>query len=367
MAGSERHFGLDLLRAWAILGVLALHAGLTRPDLPPRLLFLTQYGWVGVDLFFVLSGFLIASQVMDAGELPRWEGVRRFWARRWTRTLPLYFVVLAGYALLKPVLFHAPFHGSWRFLVFLQNTAPLPDFVQSWSLCIEEQFYFLFPLIYYVLRPRRAAWWLVPLAISVALRVQAWHALGLPAAVSLSYDPATVDAVFRFSTLRHLDGIAVGVFLAATRARWRCWAPAARVAGSGVAVALLAATPLLFSATPGGGGVVMIFLWLAVLFGAMLVGADVWSVGPPGGAVVERIAVWSYGAYLWNNVLMRLLPRWLPGVPWPAGVALYFGGTLGIAALTYAVIEKPGMRLRRYFLPARPAAVAAPPAAPRAI
>ena len=300
----------------------------------------------------MLSGFLISSQVMDADAPSPWEAVRRFWARRWTRTLPLYFFVLAAYALLKPPLFHAPFHGSWRYLVFLQNTGPLKDFVQSWSLCIEEQFYLVFPLVFFLLRPRRPAWWLVPLAVSVALRVLAWHALGLPSALGPSYDPAIVDPLFKFGTLRHLDGIAVGVFLAATRVRWRRWPAPARVALAGAALALLAVTPLLFRATPGGGGVVVIFLWLAVLCGALLVGADLWATAPPGGAVVERIAVWSYGAYLWNNAVARLLPRVVPGVPWPAAFALFLGGTFGLAAITYAVVEKPGMRLRRYFLPA---------------
>ena len=350
MASAPRHFGLDLLRAGAILSVLLLHAGLAVAGLPARFDLAVRYGWIGVDLFFVLSGFLIAGQVLDAGEMPALDGVRRFWARRWTRTLPLYFVVLASYALVKPALFGAPFPFSWRYLVFLQNTAPLTDFIQSWSLCIEEQFYFLFPLIFFFLRPRHPAWYLVPLALSLLLRLQAWHALGLPATWSASYDPALFDRTFRFGTLRHLDGIALGVFLAATRQRWRAWPVRVRTGAAALALALLVASPLLMSASPGGLGAVFAFTWLSLLFGALLLGADAWARRPSGGAVVERVAVWSYGAYLWNNTLLRYMQRTPPHVPWPVAVLLFIGGSFVLAAVTYVVIEKPGMRLRKYLV-----------------
>ena len=347
---TPRHFGLDLLRACAILGVLVLHADLAGAGMPGAIASLARYGWVGVDLFFVLSGFLLAAQVMDAREPSAVRGIRTFWARRWTRTLPLYAVVLLCYVVLKPAIFGAPFQGDWRFALFLQNTGPITDFNQSWSLCIEEQFYFVFPLVFYLLRPRRAAWYLLPLAISVALRLAAWHALGLPARLDASLDPVLFDRTFRFNTLRHLDGISIGIFLAATRPGWRRWPARARGAAGALALLLLAATPWIFSSSLGGGGAVLAFLWLSCLFGALLIGVDGWSARPLGGRAIERIAVYSYGAYLWNNVLLRLMQRHPVGWPWPVGTLVFVGGAIALGAATYYAVEKPGMRLRKFLV-----------------
>ena len=94
--------------------------------------------------------------------------------KRWTRTLPLYFLVLGTYAFLKPWLFGAPFvGGGWHYALFLQNYRPLQDFVQSWSLCVEEHFYLVLPLLAFGLRGRKwPAWvWLVPAGASVVGRV----------------------------------------------------------------------------------------------------------------------------------------------------------------------------------------------------
>ena len=113
------------------------------------------YGWMGVDLFFVLSGFLIGRQAFK----PRVETPARFleafWTKRWLRTLPLYYVVLFTCAVIKPALFHVPFKGDiWHFATFTQNYMAPRDFVASWSLCVEEQFYLVLPLFVVAMSPR---------------------------------------------------------------------------------------------------------------------------------------------------------------------------------------------------------------------
>src|SRR4051812_16745655 len=119
----KRNFSLDLLRAAAILGVTCFHSE-ALPGLPVWLRQVFLRGYTGVDLFFVLSGYLIAGQLFStpADERPA-TTLGQFWVRRWTRTFPLYFLVLFFYVAVKPYALASPFTGfSWRWLFFLQNT-----------------------------------------------------------------------------------------------------------------------------------------------------------------------------------------------------------------------------------------------------
>jgi peptidoglycan/LPS O-acetylase OafA/YrhL len=142
---SRRNFGLDVVRSVAILSVLASHS----------LYFLFPFyyrqlveafgilGSYGVEIFFVLSGFLIGQLIVkEVLSPPSVGGLGHFWVRRWLRTLPPYFLVLG----LRTAIGH-PF--DWRYLVFLQNFDPkaLASFPVSWRLSIEEWFYLLTPLV----------------------------------------------------------------------------------------------------------------------------------------------------------------------------------------------------------------------------
>jgi hypothetical protein len=171
------------------------------------------YGWAGVDLFFVLSGYLIGGQVFKAGSRMDGGGIVRFWLRRWFRTLPLYYFILFVNVIILPQC-GIPFRDwNWRYLVMLQNYMPLQDFQQSWSLCIEEQFYLVFPILALIAgRLRLKPWvWLVPALVSLVLR----YALVDPAA-----NRVTAQYTIRFPIYTHMDGLSVGVFLAATRPVW---------------------------------------------------------------------------------------------------------------------------------------------------
>src|SRR5436309_5636552 len=93
----ERQPGLDLLRALAIIVVVIYHAALFRFKLPGRV---DRFGWIGVDLFFVLSGYLIGGQLLAPLASDQCMNLVRFFARRALRIMPAYFVVLALYFLL---------------------------------------------------------------------------------------------------------------------------------------------------------------------------------------------------------------------------------------------------------------------------
>ncbi|MEE7567306.1 acyltransferase, partial [Xanthomonas sp. Kuri4-3] len=119
-------------------------------DLAPGWTWLSRYGWMGVDLFFVLSGFLIGTQVL--APLARGERLRfgDFYLRRALRILPAFWVMLALY-LWWPAIREVPrMEPCWKFVFFLFNvTADYrnPAFSQIWSLCVEEHFYLVFPLL----------------------------------------------------------------------------------------------------------------------------------------------------------------------------------------------------------------------------
>lgn len=142
---SRRNFGLDIVRSVAILMVLGSHSLFFLMPFFMRQL-VEVYGILGsfgVEIFFVLSGFLIGQLIIkEVLKPPSWRGLGHFYVRRWFRTLPPYFLVLA----LRTMMGN-PIH--WRYLVFLQNFDPkvMASFRVSWSLSIEEWFYLLAPFL----------------------------------------------------------------------------------------------------------------------------------------------------------------------------------------------------------------------------
>jgi len=143
--------GLDLLRAIAIAWVMLYYVtsyGVRLPDV-------IEFGWMGVDLFFVLSGFLIGWQLLKPttlGARPEWG---RFFIRRAFSVLPAYWVVVAAYFAF-PVIRESPYiQPAWQFLSFTQNLFADDDKARALShvcsLCIEEHFYLLLPAAVWLL------------------------------------------------------------------------------------------------------------------------------------------------------------------------------------------------------------------------
>ena len=147
---------LDAVRGIAIILVLLVNTSEKYPAL--HLQRVVGNGWMGVDLFFVLSGFLITGILLDSKREPSY--FKNFYARRALRILPLYYSVLLFMFVLVPLLRpaegHAIFERSspwWAYPLFLQNfliavpTQAVGPLGVSWSLAIEEQFYLLWPLV----------------------------------------------------------------------------------------------------------------------------------------------------------------------------------------------------------------------------
>jgi peptidoglycan/LPS O-acetylase OafA/YrhL len=153
---SSRLFGLDVLRAIAICLVVLSHCTflLCPEDRSIVLDGIRLLGAVGVDLFFVLSGYLIGGILLKQIERnqTQFKDLFTFWKRRWFRTLPNYFLILGLNVLLLLFLGKEPVESVYLYIPFLQNfTTPHPDFfTESWSLSIEEYAYLFLPLLLYL-------------------------------------------------------------------------------------------------------------------------------------------------------------------------------------------------------------------------
>ncbi len=152
----DRVFGLDVARAVAVLLVLVCHTQyfITLWFGVPQYLPLAYGGFLGVEIFFVLSGYLVGRIVIRASAVPSFVNWRIFMARRWWRTLPLYYACLAVLAVAWPLVFYASKDRDWglgviaRNAFFVQNfnwhVAEGNWFSVSWSLTVEEWFYGVF-------------------------------------------------------------------------------------------------------------------------------------------------------------------------------------------------------------------------------
>jgi peptidoglycan/LPS O-acetylase OafA/YrhL len=157
-----RFHGLDTLRGIAILSVMLYHLNL-QGLLPEVLEPLAAVGWVGVDLFFVLSGFLIGSQLLKPYLTGSSPSLRDFYTRRAFRILPAYLVVLALYYMVPLWREANGPYAAWQYLSFTWNMflVQYPNgraFSHVWSLCVEEHFYLILPLLLLLLMRKPSIW-----------------------------------------------------------------------------------------------------------------------------------------------------------------------------------------------------------------
>lgn len=147
----NRIFGLDVLRFIAIILVVLGHSRWMTETFPkPLKMLLHGSGILGVELFFVLSGFLIGGILLKQYEKNNFSlnfsQIKHFWIRRWFRTLPAYYLILLVYVVYY---FQVKPDSLWRYFVFVQNIWNYPPyfFEESWSLCIEELSYLISPVL----------------------------------------------------------------------------------------------------------------------------------------------------------------------------------------------------------------------------
>ena len=207
---------LDGIRGVAIAMVLIFHyfyvpAVVTPSGLAQHLLAPLRLGWTGVDLFFVLSGFLIGGILLDARGSPNY--FKTFYLRRFYRIVPLYALVLCACYILALALKHG-FMSQFKYFlesplpwfsyVFyvqnfwmgLRNTFGMPCLGLTWSLAIEEQFYMTLPLVIWLLEPRRLQNLLIKIVIATPV-IRTVLYFGWPKKAFLPYVlmPSRADAL----------------------------------------------------------------------------------------------------------------------------------------------------------------------------
>ncbi len=349
---------MDVIRASAIVLVVVGHTPIffhQHYDIV-EVVFLAMFG---VELFFVLSGFLIGHILIDLvaqGLQPRALGV--FWLKRWFRTLPAYLFVAISMMLIRAEL-------SWTHFFFLQNWFPsqLERFPASWSLSIEEWFYVSFPIVLLVLaslsKVSRRDWdrYLIPTACGLFIAVP-W---ALRAGVVGGAGEWDLDV--RKQVFLRLDAIAFGVALAWYHRRGPSWFGGARLRASlgvGAALGLLVCWVYyhrhigLFppradwiNATVFFPGVTLV----CVCFTALAIPLESYRGGYLDGTI-RFLSVTSYALYLVHLQIFVIASKQVstPAAAWgwfAAAVAalLFLGGAL------HRSIERPFMEMRRRFDP----------------
>lgn len=218
---TEHVYGLDVFRSIAILFVLIGHS-FEHSKISPLIQTFGHLGILGVELFFVLSGFLIGSIIMrliDGGRFHSFSDISTFWKRRWLRTLPLYFLTLLAFLRFDYHGRHALFDYPYYFF-FLQNfSSPIPEFFElSWSLAIEEHFYFWFPITFVLwVRMTKNTHWSVVLTALTFILVAYLFRLSWP----LISDWNIYNRTIRLTVLSRIDAIMFGVLMAAIQHYWK--------------------------------------------------------------------------------------------------------------------------------------------------
>ena len=363
--GRERVRALDGVRAVALLVTMGFHFGLGW----------LQGGFFGLDIFFVLSGFLITGLLL--GEFRRHGRIRllAFWARRARRLLPALVIVLVAVTLMvrfaEPAGLYTDFRmdamsalfyfSNWwqiaassNYFVATGATSPL---THTWSLAVEEQFYLIWPFV--VLAVMHLARGFVR-GVRVLLAVALAGAVASAVEMAVLYSPTANTTRLYFGTDTHAMSILIGSALACalTLVAWRRgedgMAPRARTP---TATGVLAAAGVIGLAVSVGLSTTLdgyspfvyrggIFL-SALSAGALILSAVTVPTGPVARVLSVRPMVWigtiSYGAYLWHYPIDIYVDPARVGFGGGALLALRTGLTFAVAAASYVLVERPVM------------------------
>jgi peptidoglycan/LPS O-acetylase OafA/YrhL len=373
---------LDGVRGLAIAGVMALHffGEITgRSTLERAVVKASGYGLWGVDLFFVLSGFLITGILIDAKGQPGYY--RNFYARRLLRIFPLYYLVLFLLFVVLPAGFAARFDPAfeqtraaqgwvWPYLTnyYLgsETSFSIPYVSHFWSLAVEEHFYLLWPIV--ILLLRREAAFTACLVISLA-------ALGLRVAFSTLAPNLLYASVL---TPCRLDSLCIGAAFALAARGAAPPSPARVVRWLGVAAAAVVGVSLWHVVSQSADSLLLPLrtTLLAVVFGCFIYAA---AIGEGLGFVrpvlrtasLRNLGKYSYGLYVFHGLVSYAIHQHSPEARLTAAlgshiaaaglqIAAGVGVSYLLAVLSYELWEKRFLKLKDRFTYGKPAQQVAP-------
>jgi len=353
--------GLDHLRAFAIIYVFIFHYRyFGHPDWEPSI---GKFGWTGVDLFFVLSGFLIAGQLFAAVAKGKPIPLREFFTKRFFRIIPPYMFILLLYFAFPYVREWGQPSPLWRYLTFTLNfnldLKKYSTFSHAWSLCVEEQFYLILPLCFWVFSyfkaGRKAIYLIIFLfAAGFVMRIWCWDQQVAPQ-ISSDGMRALWNQYVYYPTFNRLDGLLVGVSIAglftfyptikALANRYHILLMLAGLAILAVAYFVCADRE---SFNTGTYGFLMVSVGYGLILAAFVSPANVFYRLKS--KVTSLIATLSYSLYLVHKIVIHLTQTLLAKVGIDINsiwmMVICIGTSILAALLMRYAIEKPALKLR---------------------
>lgn len=341
MAGIARNAWLDSLRAFAILAVVVCHICSGFREVQPQIEGGSQIegglgavagiGGHGVDLFFVLSGWLLGCLLLKEKNETGSIDAKRFWIRRWFRTLPAYYVVLLLTFSQRVIQERWQIEDAW-YLVFAQNYVfeSLPFLGISWSLCIEEQFYLLIaPLL--LLLPTRSA---ITIALGLMILIP-----GIGRWIVADANP--------WMTHLRIDGCAYGVLLAHVFLNYpEIWKRLEHVSPWGILIGVGWLSVVIVNRYLGEGGDLPLFVYVLVSGFLVVLSqtTDFWKERATH-PILQYFASRSYSLYLVHIEGLAIARRFYDG-SFVVFSLIAVVSSLLIAELLFRAVEKPWMRFR---------------------
>jgi peptidoglycan/LPS O-acetylase OafA/YrhL len=353
----ERVYGLDVFRAVAILIVVIGHGSFLINHFLPGFPFIPLPD--GVELFFVLSGFLIGSILLktyNKEKKPDYKMLIRFWKRRWLRTLPAYYVVLILNILLVylGIIKGDISQFSWKFFLFLHNfSSPFTDFFwESWSLSIEEWFYILTPVtisaVFLLFKEKINPKNVFLIVILVYIITPLLYRFSIS---GVEVDEFWFDARFRKIVLTRLDAIMFGVLFAWIKYYFPGFWIKGRIYLFGLGM-ILVYSVVLYKFDPNSLFAKTFYFSILGLGSAMLLPLADYrkSARTLFGKTITHISVVSYSMYLLNLSMIaqvienNFMPQSKTG--FIIMYALYWIFVILLSSLFYRFVEKPFIDMR---------------------